>query len=198
MSNFYHVCEHFNTLVEEKPWLDGYLKWLHCLMLIEKVKTLLDYCGEYGMIINEKKTKFMVIGKHVGTIDPLVVTSSDQNHICKIEHCESYTYLGCIFKNDGRTRTAVKSHVEDKKKHLLKLIMFFAKNQDMPFSVKLKILNASFLSTILYGCESWLNVSLKPVEKLYFGSIKALLGVRSTTCNNLCLLELGIQAYRTM
>ena len=30
----------------------------------------------------------MVIGKHVGTIDPLVVTSSDQNHICKIEHCE--------------------------------------------------------------------------------------------------------------
>ena len=50
---------------------DGYLKWLRCLMLmddtvilattrercIEKVKTLLDYCGEYGMIINEKKTK---------------------------------------------------------------------------------------------------------------------------------------------
>ena len=162
----------------------------------EKVKTLLDYCGEYGMIINEKKTKFMVIGKHVGTIGPLVVTSSDQNHICKIEHCESYTYLGCIFTNDGRTRTAIKSHVEDKKKHLLKLIMFFAKNQDMPFSVKLKILNACFLSTILYGCESWLNVSLKPVEKLYFGSIKALLGVRSTTCNNLCLLELGMPSLQ--
>ena len=132
---------------------DGYLKWLHCLMLmddtvilastrercIEKVKTLLDYCGEYEMIIKEKKTKFMVIGKHVGTIDPLVVTSSDQNHICKIEYCESYTYLGCIFTNDGRTRTAIKSHVEDKKKHLLKLIMFFAKNPDMPFSVKLKL-----------------------------------------------------------
>ena len=70
----------------------------------------------------------MVIGKHVRTIDPLVAISSDQNHICKIEHCESYTYLGCIFINDGRTRTAIKSHVADKKKHLLKLTMFFAKN----------------------------------------------------------------------
>ena len=100
---------------------------------IKKVKTLLDYCGEYGMIINEKKTKFMVIGKLVGTIGPLVVTSSDQNHIYKIEHCESYTYLGCIFTNDGRTRTAIKSHVEDKNKPLPKLIMFFAKNQTCHF-----------------------------------------------------------------
>ena len=83
-----------------------------------------------------------------------------------------------------------------RKRHLLKLIMFFAKNQDMPFSVKLKVLNACFLSTILYGCESWLNVSLKPVEQLYCGSIKALLGVRSTTCNDLCLLELGMPSLQ--
>ena len=74
--------------------------------------------------------------------------------------------------------------------------MFFAKNQDMPFSVKLKVLNVCFLSTILYGCESWLNVSLKPVEKLYCGSIKVLLGVRSTTCNDLCLLELGMPSLQ--
>ena len=54
---------------------DGYLKWLHCLMLMDdtvilatsrdkclkKLQVLLDHCIDYGMVINEKKTKFMAI-----------------------------------------------------------------------------------------------------------------------------------------
>ena len=42
----------------------------------------------------------------------------------------------------------------------------------------LKVLNACFLSSLLYSCESWINVSLKPVEKSYYVAIKALLSVR--------------------
>jgi hypothetical protein len=54
--------------------LDKYLKWVHCLMLMDdtvifassrekcakKVQTLLDYCQEYGMIINEKRQSLCV------------------------------------------------------------------------------------------------------------------------------------------
>ena len=76
--------------------------------------------------------------------------------------------------------------------------MFFSKNRDMPFFVKLKVLNACFMSWILYGCESWLNVNLKPLDKLYCGAIKSLLGVRVSTGNVLCLVELGLPMVKDL
>ena len=54
------------------------------------------------------------------------------------------------------------------------------------------------MSTILYGCESWLNCDLKPVVKLYNWGIKQLLGVRMTTCNEVCYLELGLPPLRAL
>ena len=47
------------------------------------------------------------------------------------------------------------------------------------------------MSTILYGCESWLNGDLKPVVKIYNWALKQLLGVRMTTCNDVCWVESG-------
>ena len=47
------------------------------------------------------------------------------------------------------------------------------------------------MSSVLYGCESWLNADLRPIAKLYHWGIKSLLSVRGTTCNDLCYIELG-------
>ena len=44
---------------------------------------------------------------------------------------------------------------------------------------------------MLYGCESWLDGDLKPICKLYNWALKHLLGVRRTTCNDVCYLESG-------
>ena len=74
MSNFIMYVNILILWLKRNHGWDGYFKWLHWLMLmddtvilattregcIEKVKTLLDYCGEYEIIINKKRTKFMV------------------------------------------------------------------------------------------------------------------------------------------
>ena len=73
------------------------------------------------------------------------------------------------------------------------MLIFFATNYDAPFSVKKKVLEAAFMSCILYGCEAWLNTPLKMVETMYMKAVKALLGVRITTPNELCLIEAGIR-----
>ena len=75
--------------------------------------------------------------------------------------------------------------------HTLKFIYFINKNNDIPFNVKFKVFEAALMSTLLYGCESWLSGDIKPVNKQYMWCIKQLLGVRKTTCNDLCLMELG-------
>ena len=47
------------------------------------------------------------------------------------------------------------------------------------------------MSALLYGCESWFNGDLKPINKIYNWSLKQMLGVRFTTCNDVCYLESG-------
>ena len=53
------------------------------------------------------------------------------------------------------------------KKYLMKLIAFFKRNTDMPFIVKKKVMDAAFMSAIMYGCESWLGVCVKDMDKIY-------------------------------
>ena len=76
--------------------------------------------------------------------------------------------------------------------HALKFIVFAEKNNDVVFWVKKKVFTNALMSSIVYGCESWLNGDVKPVSKLYnMWCIKKVLGVRETTRNDLCLLEIG-------
>ena len=107
-------------------------------------------------------------------------------------------YLGNIFTSDGKTDSSLKAHLESKNKELNKLLIFFATNYDAPFSVKKKVLEAAFMSCILYGCEAWLNVPLKMAETMYMKAVKALLGVRITTPNDLCLIESGLKPLKSL
>ena len=177
------------------------LGWLHCLMLMDdtvifatsrekmmvKLQLLDKYCTENGMRVNASKTKFMVInGRPLDKI-PFVLS----NFVVRV--CTEYVYLGSVFTADGRTDSSLKAHLESKNKDLNKLLIFFATNYDAPFAVKKKVLEACFMSCVLYGCEAWLNVPLKVVETMYMKAVKALLGVRITTPNDLCLIEAGLR-----
>ena len=85
-------------LVKENCPNDGFLKWLHILvlmvdtillaaskdMMLKKVKLLQMYCQQYGMIINPDKTKFFVI--NVSHRDRQSLTVNDPT----IEHCDKY------------------------------------------------------------------------------------------------------------
>ena len=192
-----------NTLIrmmKERCSRDGFLGWLHLLILmddtvilatsrerlIEKLDILHEYCITHGMLINIDKTKLMVInGNEADRMDIDLYGMI-------IKHCWKYVYLGSIFTSDGSLVSSLKEHCKAKQKHLHKLIMFLKTNIDIPFPAKRKVVEAAFNAAILYGCESWLGASCQCVRTLYMGGIKVLLGVRPTTANDLCLIELGL------
>ena len=68
----------------------------------------------------------------------------------------------------------------------------------MPFVVKRKVFEAAFNSAILYGAECWLNTNLKPMESIYISAVKALLGVRQSTPNKICLVEAGMPPLKVL
>ena len=186
-------------MIKENCDVDGFLGWLHILVLMDdtvllatsrkgmtrKLNILLQFCNEYGMEINQRKTKFFVISGSRDDSQPFEI----DNLI--VHPCTQYVYLGSIFTSDGSTSSAIAAHARTKMCHVLKFISFLKKNRDIPFYVKRRVFDAALMSSILYGCESWLDADMKPVIKLYNWGIKQLLGVRMSTCNDLCYLEIG-------
>ena len=186
--------------LKEIAGTDGFLSWVHTLLLmddtvifattrenaIEKARVLTDFCRQSGMVINPGKTKFMVIRGEQNDVRPLTVDD------LVIQNCEEYNYLGCIFTQDGKADSTVKSHATAKQPHIMKFVSFLAKNVDFPFWVKRKVLEAALLSSVLYGCESWIRNSCKAMRTPYLTAVKTLLGVRASTPNDMCLIELNM------
>ena len=143
---------------------DGFLGWIHCLLLMDdtillsttregclaKLTILQQFCEDSGMVINQSKTKFMLI--HGSNIDrsPLISGS------LTVDNCEAYTYLGSVFTQDGKIESALKCHLVSKQPHVMKFTSFVTKNCDFPFWVKQVVCEAALFSSVLYGCESWL------------------------------------------
>ncbi|XP_063888609.1 uncharacterized protein LOC135115608 [Scylla paramamosain] len=196
-----YVNEMIQMLKQRCP-VDGFLAWLHVLVMMDdtillsttqdgmksKIKILQEFCSTRGMIINDNKTKFMVLN---GDKEDKENITSENN---VISCCDHYIYLGSPFTDDGSpsTTSTIKLHANMKMCHTLKFISFINKNNDVPFIAKKKIFDAPLMSSLLYGCESWLNGVTKPIEKQYKWCIKQLLGVRKTTNNDVCMVELGM------
>ena len=81
----------------------------------------------------------------------------------------------------------------------LVLVRFLDKNQNAPFDVKKTVVDACFNTSLLYGCESWLEEKISPdLEHLYLKGIKCLLGVRSQVTTDVVLLESGYPSLRAL
>ena len=193
-------------VIKEGCGRDGFLQWLHILVLMDdtvllsttranmmrKMCLLKDYCTEYEMQVNQSKTKFFVIGGREGDREPLVVGD------LVVEHCDTYVYLGSPFTSDGSATSAVRVHANSKMSHVLKFVSFVTKNNDIPFVIKKRVFDAALMSSLIYGCESWIGADLKSMVKLYNWCLKRLLGVRKLTCNDVCFVESGYPPFKDL
>ncbi len=154
---------------------DRFLQWLHVFMLMDdtllsntrrgmqrKLASLNEFCTNNGMVVNNAKIKcFFTVNARERDREPFHVGE------IKVQWCDQYTYLGCVFTSDVALSSAIAAHAKSKTCQILKCVSFLKKNTDVPFYVKKRIFEAALMSSILYGCESWFNGDLRPIEKLY-------------------------------
>ena len=192
--------------VKEASGVDGFLGKLHILMLMDdtillatnrrelekKMNVVNMYCIDYGMSINNKKTKFMVINNEPEDKVEMICGNT------KVEYCSSYVYLGCTITDDGACRSCIEAQAKAKQKQVLKYLVFLNKNPNLPFKLKKKVAEACVISSLLYGCETWFISSFGKIETMYMKMVKCMLDVRHSTCNDLCLLEAGMPLIREL
>ena len=85
--------------------------------LIEKFKMGQCYCSEYGISVNQPKTKFMVIN------DDLPDRENKISGGIIAKYCKSYKYLGIFITDEGCYRTMLEIHREDRMKNVIKCFM---------------------------------------------------------------------------
>ena len=85
----------------------------------------------------------------------------------------------------------MKDHISGKTSHVMKFLSFLARHTDAPMSVKDQVWNSALKSAIFYSGETWLTNDLRPAETVYMMTLKRMLGIRVTTCNDIVLAELG-------
>jgi hypothetical protein len=148
----------------------------------EKLAVLKQAADDIGMVIHPSKSRFMC------------VNTQDHNSFMldniEISHTHSYIYLGTPISPTSLKQ--VEDHINSKIGHVFKFTSFLMKNSDAPFSIKRTVWDSALKSSLFYSCETWLTEDLKCAESVYMSTLKNLLSVRLTTCNDLVLVELGM------
>ena len=174
----------------------------HCLMQMDDTAVVatcrtrfvekllkLKACSD-GLCQTMHPVKSMYCTVNVQDLSPIVLDN------VTISHTFKYVYLGGNLSN-SLISNQIKDHMNSKQGHVLKFTSFVYKNSDAPFQVKEAVWQSALTSAIMYGCETWLTSDLRHAEAPYMSSLKQLLGVRISTCNDLALLEAGAPSPRS-
>ena len=161
-------------------------------MIIKKFEVLMRFCKQYGMEVNELKTKLMVINGSMKDREEFSTMG------LTVKPAKSYIYLGSPFTEDGKIKTVITMHLKTRTADLNKFKIFCQVNATMPYQYKKNVLQAAILTSLLYSCESWFTENLKQMEQMYIGGLKSLLGVRETTRTDVVLLETGMPTLQEL
>ena len=85
----------------------------------------------------------------------------------------------------------MKLHIKKRYSSCIKFYNFLRSNKLAPLHVKLKVLKACVINSLLYNCETSGDWCPKDLDNIYYNLIKATLQVRSSTPNAFVLIETG-------
>lgn len=109
---------------------------------------------EYGMSVNIKKTKTMVISK---AEDKIVEIEIGQ---CKVEQVKQFKYLGAIITEDGRCEKEIKSRIAMAKQAFTRKKNILCSS--MCLTLRVRLVKTLVWSVLMYGSETW---TLRKEEK---------------------------------
>ena len=156
-------------------------------LFIEKCNVLIDTFHEKKLILNLKKSAFMIINASENEVKANVKLKSGW-----LPYETSVVYLGAVVSDSGDIHADIKSHAQNKGKAVsIKFANFIMNNIYAPITVKYKVLKSCVEAALLYGCETWGNGDVSKVETVHRKAIRTTLGVKTNTANDIIYMESG-------
>ncbi len=149
------------------------------------IDRLCKVCKDYGMSLNAKKTKVMIISKDENNnIGNIKAEGTD------LEMVKDYKYLGTWVTSDGRCIEEVKRRIGKAKNEFWSCKEFL--RSDINLQLKKKLLDTYIFSVISYGSETWTyNKDIKSrIEAFEMWCYRRLLKISwKYKITNKCVLE---------
>ena len=168
-----------------------------CLLLstlrsrfVEKFECLQQYCVDNNISLQPKKCGFLAI--NTMEVESIVLENGVINCL------NEAVYLGSMITSTGNVSADVVSEIKERQKQFSRFTAFLRENYNAPLSVKETVLEAGVTSAVLHNCESWGDANLDALEALYKKSLKYMLGVRKTVCNEFPYIELGRPTIKSL
>ncbi|KAI5752582.1 hypothetical protein M8J77_018365 [Diaphorina citri] len=102
----------------------------------------------YGLTLNTKKTKFMLITKSQITEESLYAKGE------KLEKVERYNYLGTNVNSSMDYGAEIKIRIEKARASFMKMKKLFT-NRDLSLDLRIRMLRCYIFTVLLYGVEAW-------------------------------------------
>ena len=112
------------------------------------VTNIAEVSQRYGLDLNVKKTKYMVISKNRAPPGQLMVNQQ------QVEQVRSYTYLGSNINEQWDHSVEIRCRIEKARSTFAKMQTLF-KTSDLDLGTKVRLLRCYVFSVLLYGVESW-------------------------------------------
>ena len=87
---------------------------------------------------------------------------------------------------------AMKLHMDLRYKSVIKFYNFIRSNKLAPLAVKLKVLRACVVNSLLHNCETFGYLVPRDLESTYMKLIKCCLNIRSNVPNDIVFIESGL------
>ena len=129
---------------------------------------------EYGLEMNTKKTKTMVVRRNVK--DDTRINIKVDGVI--LEQVESYQYLGQLITEDGRCEKEIRRRIGIAKTNFLKMKDVLV-SKSLSLMTRKKILHCYIMSTLMYAAETWVisHADWKRLEAFELWALRKMLKV---------------------
>ncbi|XP_062587192.1 uncharacterized protein LOC134248835 [Saccostrea cucullata] len=137
----------------------------------DKTTRLATTSAGTGLKINLKKTELMKINT---TVQASVTVGGEP-----IKEVESFIYLGSVVDRQGGTDRDIKSRIGKARTAFTMLKNIWA-SKIIPITTKLRILNSSVKSILLYGAETWrmTKATLQKIQTFYNTCLRRIFNIR--------------------
>ena len=158
---------------------------------LEKVKCLMQYCVDNFIRLQITKCAIMCVN---GDDDDEL---SLQIGNLTLNNTECEVYLGSSITKSTKLVDDVNADIRLRQISIVKYFAFLRNNKNAPVDVKVKVLDACSLTSLLYNGETWADVKFLRLEVVFRRMLKSILGVGMTTCTEFLYIELGVLPLKT-
>lgn len=112
------------------------------------VDRIVEYSEQYGLSLNIKKTKVMLISKTTPNFREIYV------HGEAIERVRKYNYLGTSINENNESSEEIKIRIEKARAIFTRMKRVFTA-RDLSLEIKVRLVRCYILSVLFYGMETW-------------------------------------------